>query len=83
MHSSVSELSAAVTSGDADAVRALLARRADVKAALDEPMAGGSFDQQALLIAAARGNRAVVDALLDSGAHINVRSRWCHAGGGV
>jgi ankyrin repeat protein len=46
-------------------------------------MAGGSFDQQALLIAAARGNRAVVDALLDSGADINVRSRWWAGGFGV
>jgi ankyrin repeat protein len=78
-----SELSAAVTSGDAGAVRAVLARHPDVKATLDEPMAGGSFDQQALLIAAARGSRAVVDALLDGGADINVRSRWWAGGFGV
>ena len=77
------ELSAAVTSGDAGAVRAVLARHPDVKATLDEPMAHGSFDQQALLIAAARGNRAVVDALLDGGADINVRSRWWAGGFGV
>jgi ankyrin repeat protein len=83
MSVSASELSAAVTSGDAGAVRAVLARHPDVKATLDEPMADGSFDQQALLIAAARGNRAVVDALLDGGADINVRSRWWAGGFGV
>ena len=79
----VSELSAAVTSGDAAAVRAILERHPDLKATLDEPMPGGSFDQQALLIAAGRGKRDVVDALLDAGADINVRSRWWAGGFGV
>ncbi len=79
----VSELSAAVTSGDAGAVRAILERHPSVKATLDEPMPGGSFDQQALLIAAGRGSRGVVDALLDAGADINVRSGWWAGGFGV
>jgi ankyrin repeat protein len=79
----VSELSAAVTSGDAAAVRAILERHPNLKATLDEPMPGGSFDQQALLIAAARGSRDVVDALLDAGADINIRSRWWAGGFGV
>ena len=80
MSAPVSELSAAVTSGDAGAVRAILERHPDVKATLDEPMPGGSFDQQALLIAVGRGSRDVVDALLDAGADINVRSRWWAGG---
>ena len=83
MSAPVSELSAAVTSGDAGAVRAILERHPHVKATLDEPMPGGSFDQQALLIAAGRGSRDVVDALLDAGADINVRSRWWAGGFGV
>jgi ankyrin repeat protein len=79
----ISELAAAVTAGDADIVRAILERHPDVRAALDAPMPGGSFDQQALLIAVARGSRPVVDALLDAGADINVRSRWWAGGFGV
>lgn len=78
-----SDLSAAVTSGDAGAVRAILGRHPDVRAALDAPMPGGSFDQQALLIAAACGSRDVIDALLDAGANVNVRSRWWAGGFGV
>ncbi len=80
MSEPASELSAAVTSGDAGAVRAILERYPDVKATLDEPMPGGSFDRQALLIAAGGGKREVVDALLDAGADINVRSRWWAGG---
>ena len=59
----VSELSVAVTSGDAGAVRAVLERHPHLKATLDAPMPGGSFDQQALLIAASRGRRDVLDVL--------------------
>lgn len=83
MSGPVTELSAAVTSGDGVAVRAILERHPNVKGTLDEPMPGGSFDQQALLIAAGRGSRDVVDALLDAGANINVRSRWWAGGFGV
>jgi ankyrin repeat protein len=78
-----SELASAVTAGDADAVRAVLERHPDLKATLDEPMPGGSFDQQPLLIAVARGNRAMIDVLLQNGADINVRSRWWAGGFGV
>jgi ankyrin repeat protein len=83
MSAGLPELSAAVASGDADAARAVLERHPGVKATLDQPMPGGSFDQQPILIAAARGNRALVDALLDGGADINVRSRWWAGGFGV
>ncbi len=72
-----------MTSGDADAVAQSSRAPCGSEGALDEPMAGGSFDQQALLIAAARTNRAVVDALLDAGADVNVRSRWWAGGFGV
>ena len=37
----------------------------ELKAALDEPMPGAPFDQPALLIAVGRGNRAMIDALLE------------------
>ena len=83
MSDAIRELAAAVTAGYADAVRAVLERHSDLKATLDEPLAGAPFDQQALLIAVARDNRAMIDVLLDAGADINVRSRWWAGGFGV
>jgi len=77
------ELAAAVMADDAGTVRSILERHPDVRSALDAPMPGGSFDQQALLIAVARGSRPVIEALLDAGADINVRSRWWAGGFGV
>ena len=78
-----SELASAVMAGDADAVRETLDRYPELKAALDAPMAGAPFDQQALLIAVNKGNRATIEVLLGAGADINVRSRWWAGGFGV
>ena len=83
MSDAISELAAAVTADDAAAARAVLEHHPDLKAALDEPMPGGPFDQQALLIAVARGNRAMIDVLLEAGADVNARSHWWAGGFGV
>jgi len=83
MSAHFSELAAAVTAGDADAVRVVLERHPDLKATLDEPLPGAPFDQQALLLAVSQRNRAVTDVLLQGGADINVRSRWWAGGFGV
>ena len=77
------ELAAAVTAGDVSAVRAVLAGHPELKAALDQPLPGAAFDQPAVLVAAARKDRAMIDALLESGADINARSRWWAGGFGV
>jgi ankyrin repeat protein len=83
MNDSHLEIAAAFMAGDADAVRTALERRPELKAALDEPVPGGHFDQQALLIAVSKGHRAMIDVLLEAGADINVRSRWWAGGFGV
>jgi ankyrin repeat protein len=75
------ELSHAIQTGDSDAVRTLLARHPDLRSTLDEPTQ--VFDQPAILIAAGRNDRAMVDVLLDAGAGINERSRWWAGGFGV
>ena len=79
----VRELAAAVTAGDVGAFRAILAGHPELKAALDQPLPGAAFDQPALLVAAARKDRAMIDALLESGADINARSQWWAGGFGV
>ena len=61
----------AVRTGDAAAVRALLTKQPELRAALDRP----AFDT-APAIVFSRHDRAMVDTLLDFGADINSRSQF-------
>jgi ankyrin repeat protein len=83
MNEPLAELSAAVTSRDAEAVRAALDRHPGLRATLDAPMPGGSFGQTALLVAVSNQDRATIDALLQAGADINARSHWWAGSFGV
>ena len=83
MEQALAELSAAITSRDADRVRATLARHPDLRATLDEPMPGGSFGQTALLVAVNNQDRATIEVLLQAGADINARSHWWAGSFGV
>jgi ankyrin repeat protein len=74
-------LAAAFHAGDADAVRRLVARHAELRAYLDVPV--GAFGATALIGAAERGDVAMVDALLDAGANVDARSDWWAGGFGV
>jgi ankyrin repeat protein len=76
-------LTAAIKANDAPLLRQVLARYPSLKAKLDEPLPNYSFDTPALIAAVQKGNRAMVDALLDSGANINARTKWWAGGFGV
>ncbi len=73
---SLSVLADAVNSGDADAVRAALQQFPALTSHLDAPLAGHPFGTTPLIAAATKGNREMVDVLLNAGADINVRSKW-------
>jgi ankyrin repeat protein len=79
----LAELVAAFQANDAAGVGHLLDRHPELKANLDEPAPGLAFGATALLAAATRGNREMVDVLLDAGADINARSHWWAGGFGV
>src|SRR6266508_1597553 len=72
---------AAVNSGDATGLRRILKRFPELMSTLDEPWF--SFDSPAIVQAAGRGNRRVVDTLLRAGASVNARSRWWAGSFGV
>ena len=76
-------LAAAVETNDAQLVRQVLDRFPELKGKLDEELVGGSFGKTPLLAAVYRGNREMVDALLEAGANINQRSHWWAGSFGV
>ena len=78
----ITALIAAIKSDDAQALRKVLARHPEVRAAIDEPLPGYGFDEPALLAAVHKQNQEMVDALLDFGANVNERSRWWAGGFG-
>src|SRR5205814_1861072 len=61
-----------VISGQADRLREILARHPFLRDRINDTL----FDLDAPAIVASRKNRAMVDALLDSGADINARSQF-------
>lgn len=71
----------AVEGGDAEAVRRLLESEEALRARIDEPVF--SFGGTALIVAAARGYRELVEVLLDFGADLDRLSDWEPGGFGV
>src|SRR5687767_441082 len=76
-------LALAIKDGDPAGARGVLARHPELKSRLDQPLPGGSFGATALLTAVHRGDREMVNLLLESGADINARSHWWAGGFGV
>ena len=71
----------AVQAGDSGKLRTLLRTYSTLQAQIDAPLF--SFDSPAILNAASRKDRKMVETLLYFGANINVRSRWWAGGFGV
>ena len=76
-------LGAAVRAGDAALVRDVLTRHASLRARINEPLPNYGFGEHALVAAANRQNREVVEVLLDFGADPDVRTQWWAGGFGV
>ncbi len=76
-------LKAAIRSDDAGLVREVIARHPVLKTKIDEPLPDFNFDSPALIGAVNKGNRAMIDALLEAGANINTRTKWWAGGFGV
>jgi ankyrin repeat protein len=79
----VEALTGAIKANDAPLVRQVLARYPVLKSTLNEPLPNYSFYTPAIVAAVYKDNRDMIDALLDAGADINVRSRWWAGGFGV
>jgi ankyrin repeat protein len=71
----------AVFGDDGEAITQLIESHPELKSRIDDPFF--PFDQPALVFAAGRGSRSVVDALLKAGANINARSQWWAGSFGV
>ncbi len=79
----VEALIAAIKADSASLVREVLIRHPSLKTRIDEPLPNYSFDTPALVAAVQKGNRDIVDVLLDAGAHIDERTRWWAGSFGV
>ena len=77
---SAKRLVALVRSDDVSAVKALLQSHAELREVLDAPLDGLHFGGTILGPAVHNQSRGMVDALLDAGADINVRSHWWAGG---
>ena len=73
----------AIRSDDAPALDRLLRRHPELRARINDPVPGLDFDTVAVVAAAERGNRELVDVLLRAGADIDTRSHWWAGGFGV
>ncbi|HEY6392938.1 MAG TPA: ankyrin repeat domain-containing protein [Bryobacteraceae bacterium] len=71
----------AMFADDGGALTQLIASHPGLKPQIDDPLF--PFDQPAIVFAAGKGRRRIVDALLSAGANINVRSHWWAGGFGV
>lgn len=77
----IEQFKQAVNNDDVAAAQQLLQTHSFLKANIDEPYF--SFDTPAIVAAAARGSRDMVDLLLEHGANINAKSSWWAGGFGV
>jgi ankyrin repeat protein len=70
----------AINRHDPAAMRRILASSPALRAGINEPSAGSSFGQTALIEAVVRGSGPMVDVLLEFGADINQKSHWWAGG---
>ncbi|HXB27340.1 MAG TPA: ankyrin repeat domain-containing protein [Gemmatimonadaceae bacterium] len=70
----------AIVRHDPAAMRRILASSPALRASINEPFAGSSFGQTALLEVVMRTNGPMVDVLLEFGADINQKSHWWAGG---
>ncbi|NBD24751.1 ankyrin repeat domain-containing protein [Paenibacillus glycinis] len=75
------QLTQAISQGDADTAARLFGTHPWLSALIDVPCF--AFDSPAIVAAASRGDRAMVDVLLAHGADINAKSQWWAGGFGV
>jgi ankyrin repeat protein len=80
---SVEKLVAAVKSDDVVAAAECLNVHPELRARLDDPLPGLSFDSTPLLTAVWHRNKPMIELLLANGASINQRSHWWAGGFGV
>jgi ankyrin repeat protein len=73
----------AVLRSDADAVRKLLDRYAELRQKINDLLPDYAFGQQALFAAVQRSDKATIDVLLQAGADIRKRTDWWAGGFGV
>ena len=76
-------LVAAVAARNTTDVADLLGQHPELRARLDDPLPGLSFDGTLLLAAVSNADRPMIDLLLANGASINQRSHWWAGGFGV
>jgi ankyrin repeat protein len=76
-------LARAVRAQDTEEVARVIERYPELKARIDEPMAGYGEGMQALIAAVQRTDRKTIDVLLAAGADINARAQWWAGGIGV
>ncbi len=68
----------AVSNGDVERVKTVLADNGELLEFIDEPWF--AFDAPAIVFAAASGNRELIEVLLDAGAAIDAKSSWWAGG---
>ena len=84
MSDRVNQFMDAVKANDAAAVRQLLsAHAAELNPALEKPVPGWTFGETPLIAAVRSRDWEMIDALLDAGADVNVRTKWWAGGFGV
>ena len=66
--------------GDAPRLRELLTRHGELRELLKRPIPGGAFGTLPLIAAVSRGDRDLIDVLLDAGADPDARSEWWAGG---
>ncbi len=78
MEKNKTEFVEAVRAGNAAHVKSLLTNDGELVSLIDEPWF--DFDAPGIVFAASRGNRMLIDVLLDAGADINIKSTWWAGG---
>src|SRR5882672_5393066 len=64
----VEALTSAIKANSASLVRDILARHPSLKSRINEPLPNYGFDAPAMIAAVHKGNREIIDALLEAGA---------------